>query len=146
MKSRFKKWTYVDRMGFALAEVILATAILSGGLLMIVRLFPLGLRIEQKVERRSTASLLGQTLMEQIKRRGYDDLNNTYPEETTGHGTGEEKFEEYEGYGYEMEWGDTETPNLRKVRVRILYKEPGTDNKNDPRQYLELVTYLARYK
>jgi len=141
----FKKRTYLAQMGFALVEVILATAILSGGLLMIVRVFPLGLRIEQKVERYSTASLLGQTLMEEIKRRGYDDLSEAFSEEATGHGTGEGKFEEYKGYSYEVEWWDTETPNLQKVRVRILYEEPGAEDKNNPRQYLELVTYLARY-
>ena len=142
---RFKKLTFLARMGFALVEVILATAILSGGLLMIVRVFPLGLRIEQKVERHSTASLLGQTLMEVIKRRGYDDLSEAFPEDATAHGTGEGDFEEYQGYSYQVEWWDTETPNLRKVRVRILYEEPGAEDKNNPRQYLELVTYLARY-
>jgi len=101
-------------MGFALVEVILATAILSGGLLMVVRVFPLALRTEQKVERHSTASLLGQTLMEEIKRREYDDLSEAFPEETTGHGTGEGEFEEYQEYSYQVDWWDTETPNLRK--------------------------------
>jgi len=121
LKKGFKKQTYLAGMGFALVEVILATAILSGGLLMIVRVFPLGLKIEQKVERYSTASLLGQTLMEEIKRRGYDDLNETLPEDANGQGIGEGKFEEYQGYGYEVGWWSTETPNLRKVRVRVLY-------------------------
>ena len=145
MKKGFKKQTYLAGMGFALVEVILATAILSGGLLMIVRVFPLGLKIEQKVERYSTASLLGQTLMEEIKRREYDDLNETLPEDANGQGIGEGKFEEYQGYGYEVEWWDTETPNLRKVRVRVLYGKAGVEDENNPRQYLELVTYLARY-
>lgn len=89
MKKGFKKQTYLAGMGFALVEVILATAILSGGLLMVVRVFPLGLKIEQKVERCSTASLLGQTLMEEIKRRGYDDLSEALPEDTNGQGIGE---------------------------------------------------------
>lgn len=145
MKKGFKKQTYLAGMGFALVEVILATAILSGGLLMIVRVFPLGLKIEQKVERYSTASLLGQTLMEEIKRRGYDDLSEALPEDTNGQGIGEGKFEEYQGYGYEVEWWDTETPNLRKARVRVLYGKAGAEDRNNPRQYLELVTYLARY-
>ena len=145
MKRDFKKRTYLARTGFALAEVILATAILSGGLLMIVRVFPLGLGIEQKVERHSTASLLGQAKIEEIKRRGYDGLSEVFPEAATGQGIGEGEFEEYQGYRYEVEWWDTETLNLRKVRVRILYEEPGPQDKNSPRQYLELVTYLARY-
>lgn len=145
MNEEVKKKTYVASIGFALVEVILATAILSGGLLMIVRLFPLGLRIEQKAEQHSTASLLGQALMEEIKRRGYDDLSEAFPEEATGHGTGQGKFEEYQRYSYQVGWWDTETPNLRKVRVRILSEEPGAEDKNNPRQYLELVTYLARY-
>lgn len=145
MKKGFKKQTYLAGMGFALVEVILATAILSGGLLMIVRVFPLGLKIEQKVERYSTASLLGQTLMEEIKRREYDDLNETLPEDANGQGIGEGKFEEYQGYGYEVGWWSTETPNLRKVRVRVLYGKAGVEDENNPRQYLELVTYLARY-
>ena len=145
MKKGFKKQTYLAGMGFALVEVILATAILSSGLLVIVRVFPLGLKIEQKVERYSTASLLGQTLMEEIKRRGYDDLNETLPEDANGQGIGEGKFEEYQGYGYEVGWWSTETPHLRKVRVRVLYGKAGVEDENNPRQYLELVTYLARY-
>jgi hypothetical protein len=145
LKRDFKKWTYLAQTGFALIEVILATAILSGGLLMIVRLFPWGLRIEQKVERYSTASLLGQTLMEEIKRKGYDDLSEAFPEAATSQGIGEGKFEEYQEYSFHVDWWDIETPNLRKVRVRILYEEPGPQDKDNPCQYLELVTYLARY-
>jgi hypothetical protein len=145
LKKGFKKQTYLAGMGFALVEVILATAILSAGLLMIVRVFPLGLKIEQKVERCSTTSLLGQTLMEEIKRRGYDDLSEAFPEDANGQGIGEGKFEEYEGYRYEVGWWRTETPNLRKVRVRVLYGKTGAEDENSSRQYLELVTYLARY-
>ena len=145
MKTGSKKRTYLAQMGFALVEVILATAILSGGLLMIVRVFPLGLEIEQKVERYSTASLLGQTLMEEIKRRGYDDLSEAFPEAATCYATDEGEFEEYKGYRYQVAWWDTETPNLRRVRVKVLYGKAGAEEESSPRQYLELVTYLARY-
>jgi type II secretory pathway component PulJ len=144
LKRDFKKKTYLAKMGFALVEVILATAILSAGLLMIVRVFPLGLKIEQKVERYSTASLLGQTLIEELKRGRYDDLSEAFPEAATDHGIGEGEFKECKGYSYEVEWWETPVPNLRKVRVRVLYRKVGAEAKNSPRQYLELVTYLAR--
>ncbi len=169
-----------SRAGFTLFEVIVAAAVLSVGLLMIVQIFPLGLRAKEAAEQCSTAALLGQQMMEEIKRKGYDDLSAAYPSEAdsdrkdsvgpsifdeasdnassefsngvAGYGVGEGKFKEYKGYRYRLEWWDTSTPYLRKVKVRILYggrrmsdeDEYEDDEDESGWRYLEFVTYLAK--
>ncbi len=140
-----------SRAGFTLFEVIIVAAVLSIGLLMIVQVFPLGLQAKEAAEQYSTATLLGQRMMEEIRRKGYDDLNAAYTSEVDGYGVGEGKFEEHKGYRYRLEWWDTKTPYLREVKVRILYGGRRMNEDNDEYeddesgwQCLELVTYLAK--
>jgi len=134
----------VKRQGFTLVEIIIVAGILSIGLLMIARFFPLGLRAKESAEQYSTASLLGQQLLEEIKEKGYEALNRVYPSSTPHYGVKEGSFELHKGYTWRVEWWDTEISNLRKIRVRILYGEPKITGKEDSRPHLDLTTYLAK--
>jgi len=58
------------RGGFTLIEVIIVIGILSIALLMIARIFPLGMRAKESAEQCSVAALLGQRLMEDCVRSG----------------------------------------------------------------------------
>ncbi|MEA1963636.1 MAG: prepilin-type N-terminal cleavage/methylation domain-containing protein [Candidatus Aerophobetes bacterium] len=130
--------------GFTLLEVIIVSAIISIGLLAIVKIFPLGFQAEQKAEQSSIAAVLAQETMEKIKRGGYDKLSVTYPSDTKGYGRGEGECKGHEGYRWQVDWWDTEIPHLRKIRVRILYRKPGKDEEISSEQNLDLFTYLAK--
>jgi len=130
--------------GFTLLEVIIVSAIISIGLLGIVQIFPLGFQAEQKAEQSSIAAVLAQEIMEEIKRKGYDGLSIAYPSDTKGYGRGEGECKGYKGYRWQVEWWDAETPHLRKIRVRILYKGLRKDEKISSGQNLDLFTYLAK--
>ncbi len=129
--------SFNERWGFTLIETILVAGIISIGLLTTARLFPFGLRAKKSAEQYSIASLLGQQIMEEIKEKGYDALSTLYPSNSLNYGLKEGDFEEYKEYKWRVEWWDTEIPNLRRVRVRILGKE-------DRRLYFDLTTYLAK--
>jgi len=115
----------VEEKGFTLFEVIFITVILSLGLLTIIEIFPLGFKAKEAAEQYSVAALLGQEIIEEIKRN--------------------------QGYRYRLEWCDSETPCLRKLKVTILFNnsrdgntENYLDNEDSSWQCLELVTYLAK--
>jgi len=130
--------------GFTLIEVVLVIAILSIALLGIIRIFPLGLRTKQVAEEYSTATLLGQEMLEEIKKRGYDSLSITYPSKDGDYGKAQGEFKESRGYLWEVEWWNTEVPYLRKVRVKVFYKEKDNTEKEASREYLEWFTYIAK--
>jgi len=58
--------------GFTLFEVVVVAGILALGILMIMRIFPLGLKAEKTAEECSIATLLGQQIIEEVKREGYE--------------------------------------------------------------------------
>jgi len=124
--------------GFTLFEVVAIAGILSLGFLMIMRIFPLGLRAKEAAEQYSMAALLGQQIIEEVKKEGYESLSAAYLSESRGSGVKKGEFERHEGYKYRLEWCDSETPYLRKLKVRILFKE------DNSWQYFDLVTYLAK--
>lgn len=144
--------------GFTLFEVIFIAASLSLGFLMVLQIFPLGLRAKEAAEQCSIATLLAQQIIEEAKREGYENLGASSSPEGEDYGIRKGKFEIYEGYQYRLEWRDSETPNLRELRVRILFNDSGIkrkeidghsknhlDNEDDSwQQCLELVTYLAK--
>jgi len=124
--------------GFTLFEVVVVAGILALGILMIMRIFPLGLKAEKTAEECSIATLLGQQIIEEVKREGYENLSVDCFSKDSNRGTKEGEFEEYEGYRYQIEWRDSKTPCLRRLKVRIFFTE------DNFWQYLDLVTYLAK--
>jgi len=136
----------MKKYGFTLIEVVLVIAILSIALLGIIRIFPLGLRTKKVAEEYSMATLLGQKMLEEIKERGYDSLSTTYPSNDGDYGKAQGEFKESRGYLWEVEWWNTKVPCLRKVQVKVFYKEKEEDNTGEEasRKYLEWFTYIAK--
>ena len=142
MQSSISNFNSKRKWGFTMVEVIIVVGIFSLGLLMIAKVFPLGFEAKQKAEYYSTSTLLGQKLMEQIKKEGYRKLNSAYPSVTPKYGEGKGKFNDYPSFTWEVEWWQTKIPNLRKVKVKILHRSCPEESKASP--CLELVTYIAK--
>lgn len=130
----------VSFKGFSLVEVVVLAGVLSFGLLSLVYLFPLGFQAKERAENFSLVSFLAQTLMEKIKAQGYDNLEIFYPRGEEGYGKGEGSFENYPRYRYEVRWWDTQTPGLRKLKIKIIYPT------NKGPQFFELTSFLAQYE
>jgi len=137
--------------GFTFFEVIFITVILSLGLLTIIEIFPLGFKAKEAAEQYSITALLGQEIIEEIKRKGYESLSGLSLSKSENRGIREGEFEDYQGYRYRLEWCDSETLYLRKLKVTILFDnsrdgntENYLDNEDNSWQCLDLVTYLAK--
>jgi prepilin-type N-terminal cleavage/methylation domain-containing protein len=138
-----------QRFGFTFLEVILVVAVLSLGLLSLVRILPLGLKAQNRAEELTVAYLLGEEKMEETKMRGYLALMEDYASAGEGQGEGEGEFEDYQGYNWHLNWWDTDVPGLAKVQVRVLFDKPGTSESRmngkslKAGEHIDLVTYLA---
>ena len=138
-----------QRFGFTFLEVILAVAVLSLGLLSLVQILPLGLEAQKRGEELTLAYLLGEEKMEEIKMRGYEALIGDYASGDEEYGEEEGEFENYQEYGWQVNWCNTDMPGLAKVQVRILFGESGTSERGvygksgKIGEHAELVTYLA---
>ncbi len=143
--------------GFTLFEVIFVTVIISLGLLTIIEIFPLGFKAKEAAEQYSITALLGQEIIEETKRKGYESLDGLPVSQSGNHGIKEGEFEDYQEYRYRLEWCDSETPYLRKLKVTILFNNLGMENReregnakdylnneDNYRPCLDLVTYLAK--
>jgi hypothetical protein len=158
-----KKRKYMDlpiqakEKGFTFFEVIFITVILSLGLLTIIEIFPLGFKAKEAAEQHSITALLGQKIIEEVKREGYESLSSPSLSQSENGGIREGEFEDYQGYRYRLEWWDSETPYLLKLKVTILLnnseieskeREGNTknylNNEDNSWQCLDLVTYLAK--
>ena len=62
------------RRGFSLVEVVVSLAILSVGLLVAMRVFPVGLRASQRSERSSRAVMAAQRTIESLKLKPWSEL------------------------------------------------------------------------
>jgi len=133
---------FEKKSGFTIVEVIIVIGIFSLGLLMIAKVFPLGFKAKQKAEYYSISTILGQKLMEEIKKEGYRKLNSDYPFITSDYGRGKGKFSSYSDFSWKVEWWQTKISNLRKVKVEILHRSCPEESRASP--CLELVTYIAK--
>lgn len=158
MKVRFREdslWVHKFnlRQGFTFLEVILVVAVISLGLLSLVRILPLGLEAQKRAEELTLAHLLGEEKMEEIKMRGYETIIRDYTSGDEEHGEGKGGSDNYQGYSWQVNWWNTDTPGLAKVRVKILFGGSNTPEKEvygksgrTGERYVELVTYLANYR
>jgi type II secretory pathway pseudopilin PulG len=145
--------TSIDlRQGFTFLEAILVVAVISLGLLFLVRILPLGLEAQKRAEELTLAHLLGEEKMEEIRMRGYEALIRDYASGDEEYGEGEGEFENHQGYFWQVNCWNTDTPGLAKVRVKILFGGSSTPQKEvygksvkTQERYVELVTYLANY-
>lgn len=128
-----------ENKGFTLIEIIVMISVLSVALLMLTGVFPLGFEAKHKAENYSTMGLLAQSLLEEIGKEGYKALDKKYPPISPGYGKGSGKFKKYPGINWQVEWWQTDIPNLRKIKVKVYGK---VEKEGSPQQ-IEIVTYLA---
>ena len=124
---------------FTLAEIVIVVGIVALGLVTLTKVFPYGFEVKQRAENYSTMGVLAQDLVEKIKKDGYQRLDKTYPETSPGYGKGSGAFEKYPQLTWQVEWWQTDTPDLRKIRVTVQGK---TEKEGLPSK-IEIVTYLA---
>ncbi|MBE0478576.1 type II secretion system protein [Candidatus Aerophobetes bacterium] len=127
------------KSGFTFVELIFITGILSISLLALTKIFPYSFEAKHRAESYSQIAVLSQNLIEQIKKDGYELLDKKYPESSPGYGKSSGEFKSYPDFSWQVEWWQTEIPNLRKIKVRVSGK---TEKEGHPWE-LEIVTYLA---
>ena len=60
--------------GFSLIELVISMAILSVGIVVAMRVFPVGLRASQRAEMSSRAAIIAQRTIESLKLNSWDEL------------------------------------------------------------------------
>lgn len=66
-------------IGFSLIEVVIAMALLTIGLVGVLKLFPVGLKASHKAELMSKITIVAQKRLEEIKLAGFNALTLTPP-------------------------------------------------------------------
>ena len=107
--------------GFTFFEVMFISVVLSLGLLTIIEVFPLGFKAKEAAEQYSLAALLGQGIMEEVRREGYASLSGLSLSQNGNRGMREGEFDDFEGCRYRLEWFDSDTAGLRKLVVTITF-------------------------
>jgi len=130
--------TCSKKRAFTLVEVVIIAGILCTGLFILIQVFVPGFEAKQRAEIYSIMSILAQSLVEEIKREGYEALEEKYPGESSGQRRG--KFKKYSQFLWQVEWWQTEIPNLRRLKVKVW----GEAEKEGTIPEVEIVTYLAR--
>ena len=111
---------HYDEKGLTLIEVIFAVGILSVGLIAILSLFPAGLKMSQQATYTSRATILAQSIIEEIRLHAasgeslstikgkYEITNRTaLPEDG--------RFE------YEINWNSTGISDLHEIEVKLFW-------------------------
>lgn len=133
--------------GFTLVEVVVVMGILCLGLLLVAKIYPVGFRVRENMEKDTLAAFLGQRIMEEVKKDGYQGLSENYPPLESGYGRREGEFDDHPGFYWQVEWWNTDVPDLRKVKLKIIHlSSSDKEEKEEFPDSLELVTYLARRK
>ena len=131
MRGNIKSFTHI--------EVVIIIGLLCTALLLLAKVFPLGFEAKHKAEDYSIMGVLVQKILEEIKKEGYRGLQKKYPEVSPGYGRKEGIFDEHPRFSWQVEWWQTEIPNLRKVKVRVYGK---TEKEGTPSE-IKVITYLA---
>lgn len=123
---------------FTLVEIVIIAGVLCSGLFIVVQVAVPGFEAQRKAQIYSLMSILTQSLIEEIKLEGYEALSIRYPGNSYGKSQG--KFKDYPHFSWQVEWWQTEVPNLRKLKVRVWAES----EKEGTTPEITIVTYLAR--
>lgn len=111
--------------GFTLLEVIIAIAVLTLGIVMILQVFPLGFRVEKGTQMQTQAVLLAQEQIEELSSKAYQDITvGTTTENSLP--TPFEKFSRQTKISYvnaDLEEVAVET-GLKKIEVIVWWQSP----------------------
>lgn len=103
----------MQRRGFSLLEVMLATAILLGSIVVLGELARLGSRNVQAACNETVAERLAQSVMNRVTAAG------TMPEQTV-----DQPLEETQGWLYSIEIEPLDRPALSALRIRVAQDLP----------------------
>jgi prepilin-type N-terminal cleavage/methylation domain-containing protein len=126
----------MNKKAFTLIEIIMAMAIMTIGIIAVVRILPLGLRASKSAEMMSRGAFLAQEKMEELKLAGVAGV--TAPEPVIPL-EGEEK-----GYIWATEVsevpleGVTSSENIRRLTLTVSWQEKGKTRSQD------FITYIGR--
>lgn len=119
-----------NHQGISMIEAILAVAVLTIGILVIVTLFPFALKISKSSEQETIAADLAQAKIEEIFSLGYNDISNGIVE--ARHHLASDPQNPF--YDYERQTvvqlvngnlaNSATDLGLKKVTVTVFYKTP----------------------
>ncbi|MBC7189730.1 hypothetical protein H5U35_05905, partial [Candidatus Aerophobetes bacterium] len=108
--------------------------------LTLSKVFPLAFEAKRRAEINTTIAILAQDIIDNIRKDGYTKLEQKYPQISSGYGKKEGVFENLKDYYWQVEWWQTDIPNLRKIKVKIGKK---AEKEGKPVE-VEIVTYIAK--
>ena len=154
-----KKLTRYKNSGFTLIEVVFALAVLLIGLVGVLALFPVGLTASKKAGDYTTAALVAEQVLANIRSAGYNVYTTTGGDAGTGWYqpsgiSSPPGFDYYpliindnlpEGFSWAALVTSTNITNLYKVSLLIYWVDQQA--RDDPAGYRmeNFVTYLAKY-
>lgn len=144
-----KAFKHTRESGFTLIEIAIALVVLAVGLIGILALFPVGFDASARSSQITTATLLGQQVLEGIKAEGFDgDIIQTV---AGGTAIEDEVFlDPYGYYQYTVEVTDGLYDMDAAARVltgkifEVVVTVEWPAGESDPR-YIELRTYISDF-
>lgn len=151
--------TFKYKSGFTLIEVVFALAVLLIGLVGVLALFPVGLTASKKAGDYTTAALVAEQVIANIRSAGY----NVYPAGTYALGpqgppgfidvdgpvdedtSATDSDDLPEGFSWEAVVTDTNISNLRRVSLAIYWVDQLARDVPEGYRMENFVTYLAKY-
>lgn len=150
--------TFKYKNGFTLIEVVFSMAVLLIGLVGVLSLFPVGLVASKKAGDYTTAALVAEQVIANIRSAGYSVYTaGTYASGSQGppgfidvdgpvdESATEDADDLPEGFSWEAVVTDTNISNLRRVSLAVYWIDQQA--RDDPAGYRmeNFVTYLAKY-
>lgn len=124
------------KKAFTLIEIIMAMAILTIGIIGVVRLLPVGLRASKSAEILSKAAFLAQEKLEELKLAGFEQLSLPGPSIPLAGEQGQYSWAAEVG---EVSLAGVSNPqDIRRLSLRVSWQERGNSRSQD------FVTYIGK--
>jgi prepilin-type N-terminal cleavage/methylation domain-containing protein len=125
-----------NKRGFSLLEILIALALMLVGIVGTMLIFPAALRSAKVAGNLTRATILGEKLIEDIKKDGYPAVTASgWTQFTTSTATGDDT-----DFWWEKDVTATGVSNLRQVEIKIGWDDRGTSHTSN---YLSFITYAA---
>lgn len=107
--------------GFSLISVLIGLFILAGGIITLIRVYPVILNLSERSKNTVNLTFVAEEIFKKIED-DYSDKNIQLPEKIEGF------LKEYPDYKYLVEFKE-EKKDLYRVKLEIIYKREGKDEK-----------------
>jgi len=112
---------YIRKLGFTLISVLIALFILAGGIIVLVRVYPLIMELSEKSKNSVNISFIADKIFAEIEEK-YSKKEVSLPE------TIENIIPEYPDYKYKVNFFQ-EKEDLYRVELEIFWKKEGKIDK-----------------